>query len=130
MLTLQLETRMRLRFAVALLFAAACVGEATAPGSSVITVRLRDDRGAAAARNPVIVALSPTSQFTGVTNSDGTVNLRIPNSGTYQVKVLPRSEYIWTAALVRNIDVAANSTVVVDFTLYRGNSPTDPWIEP
>jgi hypothetical protein len=123
---------MRSRFALALLFAAAAcnVAEPIAPGSSVITVRLRDDRGAAAARNPVIVSLSRTSQFTGVTNSDGTVNIRIPTSGTYQVKVLPRSEYIWTAALVRNIEVAANSTAVVDFTLYRENSPSDPWIEP
>jgi hypothetical protein len=116
---------MRSRFALALLFAAAAcnVAEPIAPGSSVITVRLRDDRG-------VIVSLSRTSQFTGVTNSDGTVNIRIPTSGTYQVKVLPRSEYIWTAALVRNIEVAANSTAVVDFTLYRENSPSDPWIEP
>ena len=62
MITLLPETRMRSGFALALLFAAAaCSGaEPIAPGSSVITVRLRDDRGAAAGRNPVIVSLSPT----------------------------------------------------------------------
>jgi len=45
--------------------------------------------------------------------------VRLDAPGTYEVWVVPRSEFVGSASLIRAVTVGANERVVVEFTLRR-----------
>jgi len=119
----------RLIVAALLSWMTACdSGRATRPDSTVITVRLRDDAGAPAGRNQVIVTSSDGARVSAQTLGDGTADIRVTGAGTFQVHVIPRTGYLPSDALSKNVTLTENEVAVVNFTLFRaGLSTDDPW---
>jgi hypothetical protein len=78
-----------------LICAAACdPGRATRSESTVIRVRLRDDAGAPAGVNQVIVTPSAGARVDARTLGDGTADIRVAGAGSFQVQVIPRAGYL------------------------------------
>ncbi|MBL0171771.1 MAG: hypothetical protein IPP90_13810 [Gemmatimonadaceae bacterium] len=98
---------------------------ATAPDATVISIRLRDDRGAPAGRNQVIVTLPTATRLDTRTQGDGTVDIGVADAGVYLVRVIPREGYVSTTSLTKTVTVTSNGTVVVDFTLYRAGTDSN-----
>jgi hypothetical protein len=87
--------------------------------STVITVRVVDDRGAPVDRIPLIVTMSGT-RVDARTGRDGTADVGVTASGTYTVRVVPRAGYAGDAQpIAKNVNVEANSRATVDFTVNR-----------
>lgn len=105
----------------------------TSPESTVINVRLRDDLGAPAGRNQVVVTQSETNRVNARTRDDGMADIHVLEAGVYSVRVVPRDGYVGTMeSLSKSVSVAANEKVVVEFTLYRAarsepNPPPPGW---
>jgi hypothetical protein len=99
----------------------------TGTESSVISVVVRDDRGAPVDRMPVSATLSST-RVDASTRGDGRAEIRVPEPGTYLVRVLPRAGYVGsTPALSKSVTVDDNVRATVDFTVHReGVSTADP----
>ena len=78
-------------------------------------------------RIPVTATLSST-RVDASTRGDGTVEIRVPEAGTYLVRVLPRAGYLGsTPALSKSVTVDYNGRAAVDFTVHRaGVSTADP----
>ena len=95
--------------------------------SAVISVVVRDDRGVPVNRMPV-AAIFSTTRVDVSTGNDGTADIRVPDPGTYHIRVTPRAGYLGsTPALSKSVTVDANARVTVDFTVHRqGVSTGDP----
>jgi hypothetical protein len=107
-------------------FVAAC-GDSTSPPSTAISIVLRDDSGAPAGRNQIVVTQSDGTRITASTGTNGKANISVAEPGDYVVSVIQRNAFIGSDALTKHITVAANTTTVLEFTLYRGGtSTTDP----
>ena len=78
-------------------------------------------------RMPVAAILS-TTRVDVSTGNDGTADIRVPDAGTYLIRVTPRAGYLGsTPALSKSVTVGANARVTVDFTVHRqGVSTGDP----
>ena len=101
----------------------------TATRSSVIDVVVRDDRGVPVERMPVSAILS-TTRVDVSTGSDGTAEIRVPDAGTYIVRVTPRAGYVGsTPGLEKSVAVDANGNAAVGFTVHREGVPVD-WPPP
>jgi hypothetical protein len=100
---------------------ACVVGDGTAPDSAVITVRLRDEIGTNAGRNQVILTDPESTRVHTRTGIAGTVDVRVRGAGAYRIWVVPRVGYLASETLTREVRVAANEHVVVDFTLFRAS---------
>ena len=101
----------------------------TATQSTVIGVVVRDDRGVPVERMPVTATLS-TTRVDVSTRSDGTAEIRVPEAGTYLVRVTPRAGYVGsTPGLEKSVAVDANGKTTVDFTVHRAGVPVD-WPPP
>ncbi len=106
--------------------AVACdIGQGTRPDATVISIRLRDDRGAPAGRNQVIVTLPASTRVNAQTRTDGTVDIGVVDPGVYRVWVIPRDGYISTDSLTKLVTVTSNGKVVVNFTLHRAGTNSD-----
>lgn len=110
---------------------AACdLDRGTRPESTVINVRVRDDRGAPVGRTQVSATLPATTRVKAQTRSDGTADILVADAGIYRVWVVPREGYLASDALSKSVTVATNAKAAVDFTLYRaGSSNPNPPIE-
>ena len=118
---------MRKLIAISLLtFAAAC-SSSTAPESTVINILLKDDSGAPAGRNQIVVTQADGSKLTASTGSNGKTSIEVAQPGDYVVTVVQRSAFVGSDALTRRVSVAANTETTLEFTLYRGGTSTfDP----
>lgn len=118
---------MRLRLIAPLLciIAAACSAP-TELDTAVINVLVRDDVGKSAGRNEVIIrrvdAPDATRRVETGTNTAGRVSVEIPESGTYEVLVIPTTAYASSPALRRTVTVIPGERVVLAFTLHRAGS--------
>lgn len=118
---------MRRLIAISLLALAAACTSSTGPESTVISVVLRDDSGASAGRNQLIVTQSDGTKIAASTGTNGKTSIKVTSPGDYTVSVIQRSAFVGSDALTRRVSVAANSTTVLEFTLYRGGASTfDP----
>lgn len=109
-----------------LVIAAAC-SSSTGPESTVISVLLRDDSGAPAGRNKIVVTQSDGTKLTASTGTNGKASITVANPGDYVVSVVQRSAFVGSDALTKRVSVAANMTTTLEFTLYRnGTSTFDP----
>ena len=104
----------------------------TATRSTVIDVVVRDDRGVPVMRMPVSAMLS-TTRVDVSTGSDGTAEIRVPDAGTYLVRVTPRAGYVGsTPGLEKSVSVDTNDKAAVHFTVHRDGvqvewPPTADW---
>lgn len=124
---------MRLCAAIALLaIGAGCaLDQGTGPAAMTISVRLRDDAGAAAGTNQIILTDAASTQANGRTRPDGTAEFKVARPGTYWVQVVPRAGYLSSSALRKEVTIAAPGNTVVEFTLYRdGTPPIEPTESP
>lgn len=107
-------------------FAAAC-SSSTGPGSTVISVRLLDDAGKSAGRNQIVVTQADGTKVTASTGTDGRANIKVASPGDYVISVIQRNGFVGSDALTRRVRIPANTTTVLEFTLYRGGTSTyDP----
>lgn len=102
--------------------AACALGDGTGPDATMISVRVRDDRGLNAGRHQVMVTFPASTRLETQTQDDGTVRLRVEDPGVYRIWVIPRDGYVPTDSLRRDVTVAVNEHVVVDFTLHRAGT--------
>jgi hypothetical protein len=122
----------RLVLASLLVGAVACdSGRGLAPDASVISVRIRDDTGAPAGRNQVLLTMSAVS-LNASTKGDGTADVTVESAGTYRVTVVPRAGFVGgQAGLTKVVTVVPGSQTVVEFTVNRvGTGPGDVPPEP
>jgi hypothetical protein len=118
--------RKLIAISVLAILAAACQSS-TGPESTVISVLLRDDSGAPAGRNQIIVTQSDGTKLSATTGNSGKADIKVTQSGDYVVSVIQRSGFIGSDALTRRVSVAANTKTTLEFTLYRGGTSTyDP----
>ncbi len=118
---------MRKLIAMSLITLAAACSSNTGPDGPVISVRLRDDSGAPAGRNQIVVTQSDGSKLTVSTGNDGKANIRLASPGDCVVSVIERNGFVASDALTRRVSVTANTTTTLEFTLYRkGTSTFDP----
>ena len=118
---------MRKLIAMSLITLAAACSSNTGPDGTVISVRLRDDSGAPAGRNQIVVTQSDGSKLTVSTGNDGKANIRLASPGDCVVSVIERNGFVASDALTRRVSVTANTTTTLEFTLYRkGTSTFDP----
>lgn len=116
---------MRRLFPILLLAGGIACESGTATRSTVIDVVVRDDRGVPVERMPVSAIFS-TTRVDVSTRSDGTAEIRVPDGGTYLVRVTPRAGYIGsTPGLEKSVAVDANGKASVDFTVHREGVPID-----
>lgn len=118
------------RLLFASLFAvSACSSESpVSPESAVINVQIRDDSGAPAGRNQVIVTMPGGGKVNARTGDDGTADIRVPSGGVYEVWVVPRNVYVGgTEPLTKTVTVAGNAKAVVAFTVHRAARITPDW---
>ena len=118
------------RLSLLILFAgfAACTPVAgISPDAPAITVRLRNENGANAGRNQVIVTTPATTRVITGTQYDGTLHLPVKEPGVYRVKVIPRDGFLASDSLTRDVTVGNSGRVVVDFTLFRAGCSTSCW---
>lgn len=94
-------------------------GSSTGPDGSVLSVRLRDDSGAPAGRNQVIVTLESDARLNASTGRDGVAEIAVGDAGAYRVTVIPRAGFVGSTALTRTVTVSENTRLVVEFTLHR-----------
>lgn len=114
-----------LRLLSLLLGLAACsTGGGTDPNVAVLRVHLVDDRGMSAGRHQVVVQPSVGTTLERVTGDDGTVSIRVPSSGRYQVRVIPRDGWMSTPALTRVVTLVSSQQASVDFMLLRAGVST------
>lgn len=107
-------------------FAAAC-SSSTGPDGTVISISLRDDSGASAGRNQIFVTQSDGTKVTAITGTNGKTSIKVAYPGDYVVSVIQRNAFVGSDALTRRVNVAGNTTTVLEFTLYRrGASTFDP----
>jgi hypothetical protein len=98
-------------------------GGSTGPGSTMISVRARDDVGHSAGRNPILVVRSEATPVTSQTGADGTVDIEVAGAGTYRVTIIPRDGYFGGLdSLSKSVTVLAHARTTVEFTLYRAGS--------
>ncbi|MCC7001472.1 MAG: hypothetical protein IT357_04880 [Gemmatimonadaceae bacterium] len=121
---------MRLRLVAPLLcLAAAACTAPTDLDTAVINVQVRDDIGRSAGRNEVIIrrvdAPDATRRVDTGTNTNGHVSVRLRDSGTYEVLVIPTATFSSSPSLRRTVTVIEGERVVLAFTLYRAG-----WSEP
>lgn len=114
--------------AVLLTLLAACdPGGGTGPNSTLISVRVRDDRGATAGRNEVVVTLPDATHVDARTGADGNADIRMVEPGTYVVTVVPRDGFVaGTDGLTKSVTVDARTRTEVRFTLYRTGWAPNP----
>lgn len=101
-------------------------GRSLGPEASVIHVRIRDDRGVAAGRNQLLLT-APSVRLSASTDRDGTAEVTVESADTYRVTVVPRDGYVGgLAGLTQVVTVTPGSQVVLEFTVMRAASPTEP----
>jgi hypothetical protein len=121
------EWNMRKLIAICLITAAAACSNSTAPGSTVISIKLLDDGGASAGRNQIVITQTDGSKVTARTGNDGKANVNVEQAGDYVVSVIQRSSFVGSDALTRSVSVTANTRTEMEFILYRrGASTFDP----
>lgn len=121
---------MRPRLVATLLcLAAAACSAPTYLDTAVINVLVRDDVGKNAGRNEVIIrrvdAPDAMRRVDTGTNTAGRVSVEVPESGTYEVVVIPTPIYASSPELRRTVTVVTGERIVLAFTLYRAG-----WSEP
>jgi hypothetical protein len=103
-----------------LLSASACAAtDQTSPESALIAVRLRNDAGASAGRNRVIVTPTNTNTDGQEASVDGSGEFTVSGAGTYLVRVIPRAGLLASAQLRVTVFLTPGERVRIDFTLYR-----------
>jgi hypothetical protein len=98
-------------------------GGVSDPNSALISVSLRTDAGESAGRNQVLVTRADGSTGVIKTSANGTGEITLPGAGTYMLKVLPRSEFVYSDQLESTVTVDERERVTVRFTLYRLAGP-------
>jgi hypothetical protein len=107
---------------------AACgTGGATGPDATLISVRVRDDRGLSAGRNEVVVLAPAAGSQDARTGADGNADIVLDAPGPYRVTVIPRDGYVaGSDPLTKTITVEAHTRIQVRFTLFRSSWTPDP----
>ena len=111
----------RLIPAIALVVSAACSSSnATTPSSTLIAVRVLDDRGDPVDRTQVTVTFDGQPPVSVYTKRNGTARFEVVDIGEYVVRVIPRMGYDGsTGPITKRVTVSENLTSSVDFTIFR-----------
>ena len=106
--------------------AAACgTNGSTNPESALISVRLRNDAGAPGGRHRVLVTRTVGDPDSRQASVNGTGDIAVAGAGTYLIRVVPSSGFVWTEQLRRIVSVSDGGRISVNFTLYREGQPID-----
>lgn len=110
----------KLILAAALIAGVACSQSPTAASSTSIKVRVVDDRGDPVFRTQVTVKFDGQEPVSVLTNRSGVATISVNETGDYVVRVIPRIGYDGgVGPITKNVTVSANSTLTVDFTIFR-----------
>lgn len=109
----------------------ACSSSSTGPSGPVINVIVRDENGVPVSRTPIRAVMFAT-QFEATTNGGGTAEIRVSDTGDYDVRVIPRDGYVaGIEPLARTVSVGPDTRVTLDFTVHRvGRSQEPPTFVP
>jgi len=103
------------------------IGGATGPDATLISVRVRDDRGLSAGRNEVVVVQPSALRLDARTGADGNADIALDAPGTYRVTVIPRDGYVaGSDPLTKTVTVDEHTRTQVRFTLFRSSWTPDP----
>ena len=109
------------------LLAACDPGGRLGPDATLISVRVRDDAGAAAGRNEVVITRPDAARVDARTGGDGNADIELAGPGTYVVRVIPRAGYVaGTDPLTKTVTVDARTRTELRFTLYRTGWAPNP----
>lgn len=116
----------RLLLGATMLTAAACsTGGVTNPSGALISIDLRNDAGASAGRNQVLITRTVGNPDSRQASVNGSGNIAVAGAGTYLIRVIPRSGFVASDQLRRIVTVSDGGRIGVSFTLYRQGQSTE-----